>query len=117
MSVDELTLKEKAGQLEDEKTFYSKSLGGNFVFRLPFIFDELNVLRRRAQIIGVPESTAGPELLATAHAQALYETYLVQAPHKFDLSKLRSWGPFLRMMGEVQTWHQDFFQNLGDEEE
>jgi len=116
MADEGLTPVETEGELEEEKVFHSKKLG-SFTFRLPYSMDEILVLRRRAQIMGIAENLAGPELLAISHAQAMFEVYNVHAPHKFDVSRMRTWAPFLTLMTEVGNWHQDFFRQVGDQEE
>ncbi len=117
MSSDDPTQKEQLGDLEEEKTFHNEKLGGAFTFRLPFVYDELAVLRRRAQIMGVPENLAGPELLALSHSQAMFEVYNVQAPRSFKMDKQRSWAPFIDLMTEVRDWHDQFFRSMGPKEE
>jgi thioester reductase-like protein len=115
VTTEDLTPTEETGELEEQKVFTNKKLG-SFTFRLPYVFDELNVLRRRAQILGVPEENAGRELLALAHSQAMYEIYLIEAPRKFKIENLRSWADFLDLLALVQAWHQEFFRNMDGEE-
>lgn len=115
---------EEFGEIEKEKTIPAPKLGGAFTFRLPYAMDEIKVLRRRAEIVGLPEALAGAELLGYAHARALFDVYCIHQPHDFRFDPddkgnggLKSWVPFLTMMEEVRDWHARFRRSLGDEEE
>lgn len=111
--VQEPSLTEQMGDIEDEKTFHNEKLGGSFTFRLPFVMDEVAVLRRRVQIMGIPEEMAGQEIITVSHARAMFEVYNVHAPHGFNIDKLRTWAPFLELMSEVGNWHNEFFRSVG----
>lgn len=107
--------KEQMGEIENEKEFHSPQLG-TFIFRLPYIMDELAVLRRRVQLMGIAEELAGQEMIAIAHARAMIEIYTVRAPHNFNFDKLRDWTPVLDLAGQLNTWHQDFFRSMAPAE-
>lgn len=114
---EELQGVENVGLIEDEKTFHNQKVGGSFTFRLPYVMDDLEVLKRRALIMGIKEELAGPELMALAHARAMFEVYCIHKPFGFRVEKLRSWQPFMRLMVEVREWHESFREVLGDEED
>lgn len=110
-------VQEEAGEFAKEKTIPCPELGGAFTFRLPHAWDEIKVLRRRAEIVALPEAVAGAELLGYAHATAMFQTYCVHQPREFDLDEMDLWTPFLAMMEEVRGWHETFRQRVAKEKE
>lgn len=101
------------GEIAKEKVIAKPDLGGSFTFRLPHALDELAVLRRRAEIVGVSEILAGAELVGYSHALAMFHVYCVHQAPDFDLEKLDTLDDFMEMMEEVRDWHETFRQRVG----
>lgn len=103
------------GEIAKEKVIPAPELGGSFTFRMPYALDHFQVLRRRAEIVGIPESSAGDELLSYAHALAMFETYCIHEARKLDLAKEepKVLTHFMAMMGEVSAWHDTFWGRVG----
>jgi hypothetical protein len=106
---------EAVGEVSKEKVVPAPELGGSFTFRLPFALDHFQVLRRRAEIVGIPEALAGVELLGSAHALAMFETFCTHEAVKLDLSTAgpEIIDPFMKMMEEVRDWHETFRNRVG----